>query len=165
MNGILNNMGETCRCEETDLDALSDELQSLKNRVQSLSLQLISKNKALNALRDTLKEILVSESYNLLPSIIRDLNKEISFEKEWLTLEDNYDYITKGFIQKLSLQFPNLSQAEIRICILIRQGLKSKEMADILHLSKHTIDAHRKSIRRKIKAPQEIDLDGLLKDL
>lgn len=45
-----------------------------------------------------------------------------------------------------------LSRQENRVYSLVEQGLTSQEIADKLSLSVHTVDTHRRSIRRKLKA-------------
>jgi PAS domain S-box-containing protein len=66
-------------------------------------------------------------------------------------LESNLGDITKAFSQRLSLDFYNLSPAELKVAIFIRQGKKTREIAALLGLSKRTIDAVRQSIRRKLR--------------
>lgn len=44
-----------------------------------------------------------------------------------------------------------LSEREKNILILIRKGLASKEIADVLEISKHTVDRHRQNIIAKLQ--------------
>ena len=50
----------------------------------------------------------------------------------------------------LARRFPMLTPTEIRVCLLLRDGLDSQEVADHLHRSIHTIETHRRRIRRKL---------------
>ncbi len=43
-----------------------------------------------------------------------------------------------------------LTLAELRVCRLIQAGHRSKEIADLLHISPETVQTHRRSIRRKL---------------
>jgi DNA-binding CsgD family transcriptional regulator len=43
-----------------------------------------------------------------------------------------------------------LSQTELQVANLIREGKQSKEIAEILNISKSTVDTHRDSIRHKL---------------
>lgn len=49
---------------------------------------------------------------------------------------------------------PHLSVREKEIYQLIREGRTSKEIGERLHLSKHTVDTHRRKIRKKMKTSQ-----------
>jgi DNA-binding NarL/FixJ family response regulator len=51
-----------------------------------------------------------------------------------------------------------LSQREIQIIRYISEGLSTQQIADKLHLSPHTINAHRKNILKKLDANTPIEL-------
>jgi len=51
-----------------------------------------------------------------------------------------------------------LTQREIQIIRYIAEGLSTQEIADNLHLSPHTINAHRKNILKKMDANTPIEL-------
>ena len=52
--------------------------------------------------------------------------------------------------QNFSNPFLNLTTKEAQIAILVREGFSSKEIAQILNLSKDSIDFYRKRIRKKL---------------
>lgn len=66
-------------------------------------------------------------------------------------LESNFEELSNPLALKLSLKYFNLTRAEIRVAILIKQGRTTQQIADLLHLSPRTIDAYRANIRRKLK--------------
>ncbi len=78
-----------------------------------------------------------------------------------------YDYILKPvsinvlkevvnrFKSKLHL---NLSKREVEIIRLICKGLNSKEIGEKLHISKHTVDTHRRNILDKTNCKNAVDL-------
>ena len=65
-------------------------------------------------------------------------------------LEANLKEIISPFSQILSSRHYKLTPAEIQIANLIRQGKTTKEIAEVLHLGKKTIDSHRGNIRKKL---------------
>jgi DNA-binding NarL/FixJ family response regulator len=58
--------------------------------------------------------------------------------------------IISPFAQKLSLKFLNLTQKEIQIANLIKEGKTTKEIARFMDLSKFAIDTHRAHLRSKL---------------
>lgn len=56
----------------------------------------------------------------------------------------------QDFIRKLSHDFPNISNTEIKLCVLIRQGLTSKEIAVNMHQSPDSIKVLRYRLRKKL---------------
>lgn len=66
-------------------------------------------------------------------------------------LESNFEELSSPLALKLSYKYFNLTRAEIRVAILIKQGHTTQEIAMLLNLAGRTIDAYRASIRRKLK--------------
>ncbi len=65
-------------------------------------------------------------------------------------LESNLREIASPMVNSLTSKFLSLTPAEIQVANLVMQGKSSKEIAELLGLSPHTIDIHRKKIRKKI---------------
>jgi PAS domain S-box-containing protein len=65
-------------------------------------------------------------------------------------LETNLREIVSPFSQQLSAQSASLTQTEIQIANCIMQGMRSKEIAGLMKLSKGTIDFYRNNIRKKL---------------
>lgn len=64
-------------------------------------------------------------------------------------LESNLNEITSPFARMMSLKYLNLTPSEIHLANLIRHGINSKEISEIMNLSPRTIYNHRKNIRKK----------------
>lgn len=65
-------------------------------------------------------------------------------------IENQLHHIISPFSSKLSSSYFGLTSTEVRIAGLVRDGLRSKEISELLHVSKECIDFHRKSIRKKL---------------
>jgi DNA-binding CsgD family transcriptional regulator len=65
-------------------------------------------------------------------------------------LRDNLEDMTAPFINSLSQAYRSLTPTEIRICKMIRDGLRTKEIAEMRGVSPATIHRHREHIRRKL---------------
>jgi len=66
-------------------------------------------------------------------------------------LQTNLEEITSPFISHLSNSYHSLTPTEIAICNMIRNGLRTKEIAQIRGVSAATINRHREHIRRKLE--------------
>ena len=64
-------------------------------------------------------------------------------------LESNLNDIVSSFAHNLSSKFLRLSQTELEVVSLIKQGKNTKEIAEFMNLAESTIDFHRNNIRRK----------------
>ena len=81
-------------------------------------------------------------------------------------LETNLSNIVSPFINRLSAAYKNLTPKEIQIAELIRQGKRSKEIAEIMNISVRTVDVLRYSVRKKLGLnKKKANLQSLLSSL
>jgi len=66
-------------------------------------------------------------------------------------LELNLNDIISPFLRNFSVKYASLTPTEIQVAHLVKHGARSKEIANLLDLSKRTIDSHRANIREKLK--------------
>jgi len=80
-------------------------------------------------------------------------NVKYSFNKKEVGIEvDENDKSTEmGLSRELAPELlANLTKREIEIVLLIREGLKSQEIAEKLHISCKTVSNHRHTIKEKL---------------
>jgi PAS domain S-box-containing protein len=65
-------------------------------------------------------------------------------------LESNLNDVISPFSRTLSAKFLSLTPTEIQIAGMVREGKMSQEIADVLNLSRRTVESHRGSIRKKL---------------
>lgn len=58
----------------------------------------------------------------------------------------------------LAQRFPDLSPTERKVSALIRSGLSSKEIANLLHIDYRSVEQYRFRIRKKLRVPTETSL-------
>jgi len=141
-------------------EALQKTLDELETRVKERTFELQEINTTLRVLlkkRDedqrTLQESLQSNIHQLVIPFVQKLRSTQSSEQklDYLNiLETSLNNITSPFINKLSIDFKNLSPRELQVAALIKQGKSSKDIAAILNLSVGTVNAYRNSIREKL---------------
>jgi tetratricopeptide (TPR) repeat protein/DNA-binding CsgD family transcriptional regulator len=95
------------------------------------------------------------ESLKTDPAVlIQRINKIVyrgkKSSEQWMAIRHTIDAVRPGFIPNLETSFPDLSNMEVRICLLTYAGFKVQEIALILDQKPNTIQTRRTSIRRKI---------------
>ena len=65
-------------------------------------------------------------------------------------LEENLKEVTSTFGNHLLRDFNTLTQKEVEICGMLKRGISSKEIGNLLSISHRTVETHRNRIRRKL---------------
>jgi len=165
--------GPFLREERVLLDALAGRIGTTAMRIsaelelQETNKQLVLERKALQeanaALRTILSKIeeekkeiykdLQSNVDKILIPILHELVLHLpQTQRQYAELlRTNLENITSPFISHLSKTYLSLTSTEIKICNMIKNGLQTKEIAQIRGVSAGTINRHREHIRKKLK--------------
>jgi PAS domain S-box-containing protein len=66
-------------------------------------------------------------------------------------IKSNLEQITEPFSKDLFFDYPKLTPREIKIADLVRSGRTSKEIAELLNISRRTVESYRDKLRAKLK--------------
>lgn len=157
----------TLRRRDTELRLeklkLEEANAALRRREADLKLQahkLEEVNAALRALvrqrdedQQEIEEKVVSQVKELVQPFLDRLKTGVMDQRHKTLVEvidSNLGDIMSPFVHKLSSRFLSLTPSEIRIAGLVKDGLTSKEIADILCITPRTVEFHRESIRARL---------------
>jgi DNA-binding NarL/FixJ family response regulator len=65
-------------------------------------------------------------------------------------IESTLAEIVAPFARRLSCHYLNLTAAELRVAMLVRDGKRTKEIAGLMNVSDKTVEVHRRNIRKKL---------------
>jgi len=65
-------------------------------------------------------------------------------------IQTNLENIVSSFVKQLLNQYEDFTPREIEIANLIKYGRKTKDIADLLSISRRSVEFHKNNIRRKI---------------
>ncbi len=154
-------------------DQLQDMNNELERRVAARTTELHESNVALTVLlkkreedRKILADQVVSNTSHLVDPLVERLRKtNLSGEQRTLVdiLAANITELTSPFSANFSSKLNRLTPAELQVANLVKLGKRTKEIAEIMHLSPGTISIHRKNIRRKLELThQKTNLQTML---
>ena len=171
--------------ERALLDAVAEQIGTIASRV-SAELELQETNRQLTLERQALQEsntalrLVLSRIEQEKQETHRDINMNVErilkpilqalslevpqAQKKYVEmLQTNLEEITSPFTRQLSLSYHSLTPTEISICNMIRNGMRTKEIAETRGISEATINRHRENIRRKLKITnQDVNLATFL---
>ena len=171
--------------ERVLLDTVAEQIGTIATRI-SADLELQETNQQLTLERKALQEantalrLVLTRIEQEKQEIHRDIKTNVEkilmpildalalqlppFQKKYVEmLQTNLEEITSPFISQLSLSYHSMTRTEIVICNMIRNGMRTKEIAEMRGVSEATINRHREKIRRKLKITnQDINLATFL---
>jgi len=102
------------------------------------------KREAHRGIQANVDKVLMPILYALALAVPRGKRKYVDL------LRENLTEITSPFINQLSQRYASLTPAEVQICSMIRNGLSTKDIAQLRDVSTATVSRHREHIRRKL---------------
>ncbi len=118
--------------------------------------------------KQQIKNDVISNVDDLLIPILEQLmSKGSKIDLQYINLiKRSLEDLTSSFGHKITQKSLGLTPREIQICNMIKRGLSSKEIADLLYISLNTVGRHRHSIRKKADITNKnMNLNTFLQDL
>ena len=153
---LFDNSGKLYEIQSVGRDIT--ELKRVQEAMQEKNKELERKNAALTEVLEQIeqqkrqiKNDVIANVDDLLFPILRQLMfKGSKQQKQYLNLiKRSLEDLTSSFGRNITEKRLKLTPREIQICNMIRRGLTSKEISNILNISLNTVGRHRHSIRKK----------------
>lgn len=167
------------REDSSTVDALRLENQHLKEENSQLKKQRLLKSKheeiekllwnahKIQSFKNKLKKVI--EQLNIDDSskekILLELNKEKLKSIDWSDVSDRFQHSFPGLIEQLKLKYPDLSSNDIRLIMLIKMDLNTKEIAAVLNLSEKSAEIAKYRLRKKLDLPKSKKINTLIDQL
>jgi DNA-binding CsgD family transcriptional regulator len=148
------------RTTAKELETKQEELLRHKSMLEAVNMDLLETNKAVSVLARNIdrekdeaeKEIIKVIRSRAMP-ILEEFQRNKAFKKYRSEIDDlikSFSKLTPGL--KISAEiFTSLSSTELRVAAMIKNGLNSQEIANLLNISMDTVKTHRRNIRKKLK--------------
>lgn len=136
--------------KEYELTQLSAELEDANNTLRVILKSRMDDQKNLEArLQQNISEL-------VMPYIMKLENYNLDERgKSYLNiLKSNIKDILSPFLNTIYSGYKDLTPAEIQIAVMVRKGIKSKNISELLGVSVGTVDTHRNNIRKKLGLKQ-----------
>ncbi len=142
---------------EVELEAKTNELEDL-----NAALRVLLKQREED--KNELEQKVLSNVKLLILPYIEKLKSRIDLKGSSYVniLESNLREIVSPFAQKLSVKYLNLTNREVQIANLIKEGKTTKEIAALLNVSESAVNVYRYHIRRKLSLTKKHNLRSYL---
>lgn len=143
--------------------------EKLKNNLENQEREVLFKRQQLsdatskiiqfNTILENLKQQIENNNHKeAITNIKISQSNNYSLDKFKIQFNELYP----NFIQVLKNEYPQLTETDINICVLVTSGLKSIVIADLLNVSETTIAKYRNRIRKKLNIESNADIADFL---
>lgn len=140
----------------------------LKNKSQELSNVLLSEANRKEWNQEILTEIRrvvdcmnsgkMVEAQGRMQNLQNRLSRNSETNVDWKRFEENFDIVNNQFIERLQTRYPWMSKQEHKLCVYIKMGLMTKEIAPLMNLSTRGVEMMRYRIRAKMELDSQTNL-------
>ncbi len=148
---------------------LSNQLEIKRQEYNNILLNISDQKKFLESVSEQISRLIGEKDLEKrdreLKALSARLKQRMSFARE---IDDFYGKIEqthRDFIVKLTERFPDLTEKEKRLAILLRLNLSSKEIATLMNISTKSAEIARYRLRKKIGLKERANVHEFLTNL
>lgn len=148
---FIDTVGEVTGVVTSAHDITDSKLAEQALRESNIALKVLVDQQQ-NTKEELEQQVLVKLKKLVFPylDLLQGSAKNVQEQESLAIIRGHLSSITDSFTKKLSDPVLNLSQREILVADLVRQGKSTQEMAALLGLSLRTIEAYRMQLRKKL---------------
>lgn len=136
---------------EIELESKRRELEELNNGLRVILRMKEENEQALKeAILQNIKEAILPYLHKLGGTHLNEIQRT-----HLKIVEANLQEIAAPLIKELRVRSSNLSTMEMQVCMLVKDGRRNKEIAEILGISINTVLTHRYRVRTKLGLKNE----------
>ncbi len=150
---------------------LADAMSEIKKQNRELARHIEMQREKLIKIAEALSEKnqVIARLYEYAPpdlnteqtpaeKVLHELQDSLSAQADWSSFKEQFNQTYPEFLGRLSELYPTLTHQELKVCALVKIGLSTRQIANLLFLSKRSIDTHRYNVRKKLNLSPETDL-------
>lgn len=142
---------------------LEEKLQSKNRELTSTALHLMSKNELLNQIQEKIAQLnnesidSPKKTYNEIKFSISD---SLRLDEDWEVFNKHFTDVHPHFLEKLKLNYTDITTDELKLCAYLKIQLSSKEIARLINISVDAVNKRRNRLRKKLNISADEDFHG-----
>ncbi|QCX40347.1 tetratricopeptide repeat protein [Aureibaculum algae] len=149
--------------QELDQQRQNETLEIKNKQLAASALQLIEKEEFLESLKGKLAKQEDKIDTRVIERMISSVQRNPS--SSWKEFEVRFTNINQSFYKNLKEKFPKLTQADQKLCALVKLNFSSKEMSSILGISIESVHTSRYRLRKKLDLDRKDSLTEFINNL
>ncbi|MFM1876018.1 MAG: hypothetical protein RL266_1755 [Bacteroidota bacterium] len=150
---------------KAELKIMTDLLEHNQQKLTLYTENLLRKNEIVGQLELKLKSVVDQTSANSNSSnqLIEDFSGvRILTDDDWEEFKSLFDGVHRGLLERLLIRYENLTLAEQRLFLLMKLGLSTKEIANILGVSPESVKKGRYRLKKKLEVEDDRSLQDFI---
>lgn len=136
------------------LKEAQNELNILSRKIAALNSEVSVYENEINQLRNE-SEVNMDAMERKENQLKEILQKPLLTDDQWLKFKRSFEMVNKGYSHKISQNFTNVSQAELRYLYLLKLGMSHKEIAATLGISPDSVRLYKHRLGKKVNPGKE----------
>ena len=153
-------------------EQLANELMMKNQELSNSIMNVIRKNEILIKIKESVASIYTLNSQKENSMVSRKLLElqniiasNISYDNDWEKFEKNFDMANSDYLKHLTSKFTSLSIQEKKLCVFLKMGLTTKEIAPLLNISDRGVEISRYRLRKKMMLSRNECLTEFLQNI
>ncbi|KAA1245823.1 triple tyrosine motif-containing protein [Aquimarina sp. RZ0] len=152
--------------EKLKRDKLQIKILAKDKELVNNSIQVAKKNKVLKGIIHMLKDIdenrLDDHTKFQFNKLQKNITREVTTDNRWKDLEKHIKNVHFDFLKRLKEKHPTVSPRELDLCTYLLLNMSTKEIAEVMNISKGGVELARYRLRKKFKLHKKENLTGFL---
>lgn len=147
--------------------AQAAELRLAKSELESFALSFHEKNRLLDEISAKFQASpeafsTPTAAYNFMADLY---HQRILTDQDWENFKQQFDLVYPNYVIKIKSNFPEISQAELRLLLLLKLNLETREIAGMLGISPDTVKKTRQRLRKRLNLNEETSLEDFVRKI
>jgi tetratricopeptide (TPR) repeat protein len=148
---------------------VEEELVNTDREMRAMLSNLMEKNELVDQLREEIEAFHTNQDEKSLEEKEKLFDRLQRFtlltEEDWLEFKKLFERLNPGFFDYFTREFPDMTNAEIRLATLIKLNLSNLEMAKTLGISPDSVRKTNLRLRKKLDIEQQDELISFIKSV
>jgi DNA-binding CsgD family transcriptional regulator len=144
---------------------LKSENEYQKKQLSTRALEVSQRNRVLIDVFEKLETLKQKESYGqqeLITKLHAEVRSYLRSSEDWKRIRVHLEEVNSVLIQRIKAVHPQLTAKDVRLLMLFKIGLNTKEIANLLNLAPNSVKMSRYRLKKKLELDEEANLDAYL---
>ena len=148
---------------------LQNEVENKRKDLINYAMSIVEQKEYFEKISESLKSLITEKRNEIRDEKLRKLEVEIrqrmSFSDKVEDFNIRIEKMHRDFMGRISQLYPDLSANEIKLAVLIRLGISSKEIATLLNISPKSVEINRYRLRKKLGLDRGANLTHFINNI